>query len=122
MEFKCLLFVYIFGCLLSRLGIAYLIKEGARKWLKYISAMYLVFGLGIGFLWLTKMRTSGAFREKIWWDDLRPVHALTFLFVSYASFRGMRGWAWKMVVADVVISLVAFINKHQGELMLMKWA
>lgn len=114
--FTRILIYFLFGCLLSRIGIAYLVYVSPKKWLKYISVLYLCIGMGIGFQWVTKSRKKGAFSNQIWWDHMRIFHCATFLFVAYTSYRGLRGWAWKMLVVDALVSLIAFLHHHRKEL------
>jgi hypothetical protein len=51
------------------------------------------------------------FGEKIWWNDLRPFHALFYtLFASMAIMRNPLAWIWLLV--DVLVGLVSFLVFH----------
>jgi len=115
-EFTRTLVYFLFGCVLSRIGLTYLIYVCPKKWLKYISVLYLCIGIGFGFQWVTKSRKKGAFNNEIWWDYMRIFHSATFLFVSYTSYRGLRGWAWKMLLVDTLVSLVAFLHHYRKKM------
>ena len=115
-EFTRTLAYFLFGCILSRVGVAYLVYTSPKKWLKYISVLYICLGIGIGFQWVTKSRKKGVFSNQIWWDHIRLFHCATFLFVAYTSYRGLRGWAWKMLLVDVLVSLVAFLHHYRKTL------
>jgi hypothetical protein len=64
----------------------------------------------IGFLYLffTGTRKTGAFGEKVWWNNLRPVHALLYLLFAYNAIQGKRN-AWVYLLVDALIGLVSFL-------------
>ena len=45
--------------------------------------LYALMGISILYQYLSKIRTKGAFGQDIWWDFLRPLHAVLFLCANF---------------------------------------
>lgn len=77
--------------LLPAVGFSYLFLSGARKW-------------------------TGAFGEKIWWNSLRPIHALLYFLFALFAIKGKRE-AWVFLLIDVCIGTLGFFHVHlkQGD-------
>ena len=74
-------------------------------------------GISIGFftIWAFGLRKTGAevFGARIWWNDLRPVHALLYaLFAAAAVTPKFAARAWEFLAADVLLGAVAFAIHH----------
>jgi hypothetical protein len=72
--------------------------------------------IGFIYIYLTGSRQTGAevFGAKIWWNNLRPLHALLYgLFAYYAIQRA--NFAWKFLLADVIIGFFAFMIYHHNQ-------
>ena len=108
--------MFLLGCIPSRLFLAYLAKIADPNRLKVYAALAAVPMLVWVYLYLNpQTRTTGpeVFGGKIWWNDLRMVHALMYLlFVMYA-LRG-KSSSYQVLVADAMIGLVAFLNNRVG--------
>lgn len=100
---------YYFICILVRcacIAVAYisLPRRGLRL---LFSAFYGVLGIGSLFFFLTKARKTGAFRKKIWWDELRPFHGLFFLLASLLIYH-KNTWFVPVLLLDTFMSIVGF--------------
>lgn len=92
-------------CIPSRITLAL----GAREYPKELIPFALAFSLGSTYYYLSGTRRTGVetFGRPIWWNDLRPVHALMWFAFVIAAIGGKR-WAWKLLAADVIIGLLSF--------------
>jgi hypothetical protein len=60
-------------------------------------------------IYIFDLRPSG--REAggvIWWNNIRPVHALNYLIFFLLAFTNNK-YAWVPLGVDVIIGLIAFI-------------
>ena len=78
-------------------------------WLSVGGWLALVPAIGFAVIWGFGLRNSGdeVFGERIWWDVLRPIHALIWGSFAAAAIGG-RQWAWQILLADVVFGLGAW--------------
>jgi hypothetical protein len=62
---------------------------------------------------LTGTRKTGqeVFGEKIWWNDLRPLHSLLYFLFAYNAITGNKN-SWVYLLIDVIIGLVSFLIFH----------
>jgi len=51
------------------------------------------------------------FGDKIWWNDLRPIHGLLYLLFAGNAIMGNKS-AWMYLLVDVLIGLVSFLTFH----------
>jgi len=80
----------------------------------YMGYAAVLIGAGFLYIYATGSRKTGGetFGDKIWWNDLRPVHGLLYLFFAYMAITGNQSMAWKILFVDVIIGLVSFLWFH----------
>jgi hypothetical protein len=108
--------LFLIGCIGTRTLFAVLAKKIDIKYLPYLGYLALLPAIGFIYIYLTGSRKTGleVGGEKIWWNDLRPLHSfIYFLFAYYAIMQNKD--AWMFLAADVVIGLTAFIYHHYKE-------
>lgn len=80
----------------------------------YIAAMTAIIALGFSIIYIFGLRKTGAetMGQPIWWNNLRPVHAVLYGATAYLLFRGNNGLAWKILLVDTLIGLGFFMRHH----------
>ena len=53
----------------------------------------------------------GGFGGKVWWSNLRLVHAINYSAFAYLSYYN-RKKAYLILIFDVIIGLIGFISKE----------
>jgi hypothetical protein len=111
MEKRILLF--LFGCIGTRSLIAFLAKIINPQYLPIMGVIALLPAIGFSYLFITGGRNTGpeVFGEKIWWNVLRPVHALLYFAFAFAAIS-KKNWSWLILLLDVIIGLMAFVLYH----------
>ena len=105
--------LFIFGCLTSRILITILAKNIDIKYLPILGYIALIPAFGFIYIYLTGSRNTGGevFGNKIWWNSLRPIHAILYLLFSYnAIYKNKKSWIY--LVIDILIGLLSFIFYH----------
>jgi hypothetical protein len=105
--------LFLFGCIGTRALLAYIAKIVSIDNLPYLGYIAILPVIGFIYIYITGARKTGAevFGEKIWWNDLRPLHALLYgLFAYHAILK--HEYAWMFLVADVSIGLISFMIYH----------
>ena len=95
-------------CMLVRFSMAYLAKVAPLKWLRWMGYLAILPVIGWMYLFLSGSRKSGAFGQKIWWNSLRPIHALFYGLFAYLAIHGNRN-AWIWLFVDALFGLGAFL-------------
>ena len=105
--------LFLFGCIGMRSLFVILAKNASEKYLKYMGYLALIPAIGFIYIYLTGSRQTGAevFGGKIWWNNLRPLHALLYLLFAYNAILGIK-IAWIYLLIDVIIGLMSFIIFH----------
>ena len=104
--------LFLVGCMGARLALVWL-AYAHPLYLPYMGALALIPAIGFFTIYFGKLRKTGAevFGERIWWNDLRPVHGFLYaLFAILALQRNTK--AWIVLLVDVAIGLTAFIMHH----------
>jgi hypothetical protein len=106
--------LFLIGCLGMRSLIAYGAKIAPAWLLPWLGWAALVPAAGFLWIWATGARKSGpeVFGSRIWWNALRPLHATLYIAFAIAAIGWQSPNAWKILAADVVIGLAAFIWHH----------
>ncbi len=105
--------MFLIGCIGARSLIVLIAKNISLNKLPILGYISLIPATGFAYIYLTKSRKQGAevFGGKIWWDYMRPIHSFFhFAFAYYAINKNKN--SWKLLAADVVIGLLAFLNYH----------
>jgi len=114
--------LFLIGCIGTRSLFVYIAKNSTLPFLKYLGYLALLPAIGFLYIFLTGARKTGpeVFGNKIWWNNLRPVHALLYLLFAYNAIIGNKD-AWKFLFVDVIIGLTSFLVFHtcNGDLQLV---
>lgn len=105
--------LFLIGCIGTRTAIALYAKYASGAMLSMMGYLALLPAIGFAIIYLTGARRTGAevFEERIWWDNLRPIHSLLYFVFAYLAINKNRN-AWLALIGDVAIGLVAFIGHH----------
>ena len=103
--------LFIIGCIGSRSLLTIVAKNASSANLIYLGYLALLPAIGFTYLFVTGERKTGheVFGGKIWWNNLRPVHALLYFLFSYNAIHGNRN-AWIYLLVDVNIGFISFIS------------
>lgn len=105
--------LFIIGCIGSRTLLVYLAKNASEKNLMYIGYLALLPAIGFLYIYFTGARQTGAevFGEKIWWNNLRPIHSVLYFVFAYNAINGNK-MAWIYLLIDVILGLISFLGHH----------
>jgi len=105
--------LFLFGCIGTRSLFVVLAKKANIEYLKYMGYLALLPAIGFIYIYLTGSRKTGAevFGEKIWWNDLRPIHSFLYFLFAYNAIIGNKN-AWIYLLVDVLFGLLSFLIFH----------
>ena len=105
--------LFLIGCIGTRSLFVYLAKNASETYLMYMCYLALLPAIGFLYIYFTGARKTGAevFGEKIWWNDLRPLHSALYFIFAYNAINGNK-MAWVYLLIDVVIGLISFLIHH----------
>ena len=108
--------LFIFGCIFLRLCIVFFVKNLKLKYLPIIGYIALIPAIGFFTIYFFNLRKTGTevFGEKIWWNDIRPVHGILYLLFSYLAINKNKN-AWIILLFDVLFGLFMFLNNHYNK-------
>lgn len=105
--------LFLFGCIFVRTLFVVLAKNININYLPYMGYLAILPTLGFFYIFLTDSRKTGGevFGDKIWWNNLRPIHGLLYgLFAYNAINKNKNSWIYLML--DVILGLVSFLYHH----------
>lgn len=104
--------LFLVGCIGVRFFLVYLAKTQLGI-LKYLGYLALLPAIGFLLIFLFGLRETGGevFGEKIWWNSLRPVHAILWGLFAYLAIKGEK-YAWKVLLFDTLLGLFSFLIYH----------
>lgn len=105
--------LFLFGCIGVRFLFVIIAKTINTIYLKYLGYLALLPAIGFMYIYLTDSRKSGpeTFGDKIWWNNLRPIHSILYLLFAYNAIIGNKQ-AWIYLLIDVVFGLISFLVYH----------
>ena len=105
--------LFLIGCIGIRTLFVYLAKNANKTYLQYMGYLSLLPAIGFFYLFLTGSRKTGqeVFGDKIWWNNLRPVHGFMYFLFAYNAIKGNH-FAWLYLLADLIIGLFSFLIFH----------
>jgi hypothetical protein len=105
--------MFLIGCIGMRSLLVYIAANVSRTILMYMGYVAIVIGLGFLTIYFGGLRKTGkeTFGDKIWWNDLRPIHGVLYLLFAYFAISGNNS-AWIWLLLDVLLGLIAFLWFH----------
>jgi len=105
--------LFLIGCIGSRTLFVILAKNADSTYLQYMGYLATLPAIGFFYLFLSGARKTGGevFGNKIWWDNLRPLHGLLYSLFAYNAIIGNKS-AWIYLLVDVIIGLISFTTFH----------
>lgn len=100
-------------CIPVRLALAYISSIVNANLLFWMGIIALIPALGWLSIYFFKLRETGGevFGNKIWWNDLRPIHAINYLFFSYLALHNSPYSSYPLYF-DVLLGLISFFIYH----------
>jgi len=91
----------------------FIAKNTSVTYLPYLGYLGLLPAVGFAYIYLTGSRKTGqeVFGEKIWWNDLRPLHSLLYFLFAYNAIHGNKN-SWVYLLIDVIIGIFSFLIFH----------
>jgi hypothetical protein len=108
--------LFLVGCMGVRFFFVYLAKNINIDYLPYMGYLSLIISFGFMFIFLTGSRKTGpeVNGEKIWWNNLRPIHSILYGLFAYLAIT-KNNKAWVVLLVDVLIGLFSFLTFHYNE-------
>lgn len=108
--------LFLVGCMGARIFLVYLAKNINIEYLPYMGYCAIILSIGFMYLFITGTRKTGreVFGGKIWWDKLRPIHAIMFGMFGYLAITKSSN-AWIVLLIDVIFGLFSFLLFHYME-------
>ena len=105
--------LFLIGCIGVRSLFVVIAKTINTNYLKYLGYLALLPAIGFMYIFLTGSRDYGpeTFGDKIWWNKLRPIHAILYLLFAYNAIIGNKH-AWIYLLVDVLFGLISFLIYH----------
>ena len=105
--------LFLVGCIGTRSLFVLIAKNASSKYLPLLGYLALLPAIGFLYIYFTGSRKTGAevFGEKIWWNNLRPLHSLIYFLFAYNAIIGNNN-AWMYLLVDVIIGLSSFLIFH----------
>ena len=105
--------LFLIGCIGIRALFVIIAKYIDTKYLKYLGYLALLPAIGFIYIYVTGSRKTGGevFGEKIWWNNLRPIHSILYFLFAYNAIVGNKQ-SWIYLLVDVSIGLLSFLLHH----------
>jgi hypothetical protein len=107
--------LFLIGCMGARFALVYLAYALPPSYLPWMGVGALIIASGFALIFVNGWRKTGLETggERIWWNHLRPVHAV--LWFSFALLALMKQrTAWILLLLDTLLGLTAFVLHHMS--------
>lgn len=104
---------FLILCIGIRSLFVYLAKTVDPEKVKWASVPALALSIGFLVIYTFGLRKTGIETggEPIWWNHLRPVHALFYLLFAVLAWL-KNGYSYVPLLVDVIVGLGAFVHHH----------
>ena len=105
--------LFLFGCIVVRFLFVVVAIKINKKYLPYLGMLSILPAIGFIYIYLGGYRKTGGetFGQKIWWNNLRPVHAILYLTFAYLAIN-KSSQSYKPLLIDVLVGLLSFLIYH----------
>jgi len=102
-------------CILVRYSFVIIVKKIDKKYLPYLGLLALLPAFGFLIIYFGGYRKTGGetFGQKIWWNNLRPIHAILYLIFAYLAINKSKD-SYKPLLIDIIIGLLGFLFYHNN--------
>ena len=106
--------MFLFGCIGVRSFVVYIAKT-EPNYLVTLGYIALLPAIGFMIIYMFNLRETGSevFGEKIWWNNLRPLHGLLWGIFAFMAINNDIENSWKILLLDTLIGLLAFLNERE---------
>ena len=107
-------FILFLGlCIPMRISLVLLAKYIKRDYLKYLSILGLILALSFIYIYIFDLRKTGieVGNDKIWWNDLRPIHGLLYLIFAIYAYKE-KDYSYIPLLLDVILGVISFVTFH----------
>ena len=106
--------LFLFGCIGTRSLLVYIAKTTNKTVLKMMGYLALLPAFGFFYIYFTGSRKTGmeVFGDKIWWNNLRPIHGTLYSLFAYNAINGNSN-AYMFLLIDVIFGLISFLTYHR---------
>jgi hypothetical protein len=115
--------LFLIGCIGTRSLFVYLAKNMNKQFLQIMGYLALLPAVGFFYIYFTDSRKTGAevFGDKIWWNQLRPIHGSLYALFAYNAINGNPN-SYIYLLVDVLIGLISFLTFHyySGDFILLR--
>ena len=107
--------LFLCGCIVVRI-LFVIISKVYIEYLPIFGYIALLPAIGFFYIYATNSRETGneVFNEKIWWNDLRPIHGLLYMTFAIMAIN-KNSDSWMVLLLDVMIGLISFLSFHYNE-------
>ena len=101
-------------CLIVRIAFVVAACTLPTRLLPYMGALALIPTAGFAFIFVNGLRKTGVEvgGGRIWWNNLRPVHATLYAAFAVLAICKLRA-AFVPLLLDVLVGLTAFVARYQ---------
>ena len=105
--------LFLCGCMVIRGLFVYITYKLPPKYLPIAGMLALIPAIGFTTIFITGSRKTGTevFGDEIWWNSLRPVHALLYLLFAISAIA-KKSYSWVFLLVDMLIGLCSFLAYH----------
>lgn len=107
--------LFLLLCIPSRIIFVFIAKNIKQKYLPFLGYLALLIGFGFFYIYLFNKRKTGGetFGQKIWWNNLRPIHSFLYLTFAYLAINKSKT-SYIPLLIDVILGLVSFLIYHKS--------
>tara|TARA_B100001758_G_C18410114_1_gene615020 strand:+ start:3131 stop:3505 length:375 start_codon:yes stop_codon:yes gene_type:complete len=104
---------FLLLCIPMRIIFALVAKYINNDYLPYLGFLAIMPAIGFSYIFIFGKRKKGGetFGQKIWWNHLRPIHALLYALFAYLAINKNKNSHF-VLFADVFIGFVSFLHYH----------
>jgi hypothetical protein len=104
------IFLFLIGCIGTQISLALLAKNVSDDILYKMGIIALIFAMTTTYMIFNdkkKNGTIGMSGATVWWNSLRPIHALLYFMFAYNALNKNKN-AWEILLINTLFSLFAW--------------
>jgi len=104
-------FCFLFGCVPVRFIMALSLLAMPPELVTLTASALAAIGVSFALLYMFKLRLNAPEGGgQTWWNYLRPLHGVLYLFAAHLLVIGNRRYASMVLIIDVIVGMVAWRN------------